>query len=141
MPYHSLCCESQIERELLMEAFPGAEMAVLELRFPSESYQKQRVHKEQAANEVQAMTRRQETSVSVPQRTLSLLKCQKLCTRSTVGHRVSPGRGILGPALRVFALRYTESLVTWLSRFVTWYQIQQGYLALSSVTRGPAITA
>ena len=111
-----------------MEAFPGAEMAVLELRFPSESYQKQRVDKEQAADEVQAMTRGQETSLSVPPGTLSLLKCRKLCTRSTVGYQVFPRPGILRPALRVLALRYTKSLVTWLSRFVTWYQIQQGYL-------------
>ena len=109
-----------------MEAFPGAEMAVFELRFPSEIYQKQRVDKVQAADEVQAMTRRQETSLSVPPGTLSLLKCEKLCTPSTAGHRVFPGPGIFGPALRVFALRYSESLVTWLSRFVTWYQIQQG---------------
>ena len=111
-----------------MEAFPGAEMAVFELRFPLESYQKQRVDKVQATYEVQAMTRRQETSLSVPPGTLSLLKCEKLCTPSTAGHRVFPGPGIFGPALQVFALRYSESLVTWLSRFVTWYQIQQGYL-------------
>ena len=58
-----------------MEAFPGAKMAVFKLCFPSESYQKQRVDKVQAANEVQAMTRRQETNLSVPPGTLSLLKC------------------------------------------------------------------
>ena len=116
-----------------MEALPGAEMAVLELCFPLESYQKQRVDKEQAADEVQAMTRRQETSLSVPPGTLSLLKCQKLCTQSTVGHRVFPGPSILGPALWVFALCYTESLVTWVSRFIMWYQIQQGYLIHSAM--------
>ena len=132
MPYYGLC-RGQIERKLLREAFPTAEMAVFDRRFLCERYQQQKIHKAQANKRgvSKESTKRRQTDEAramdkaAGDRSFGVdTVAAELPETALGGHRDFPGQGILGPALQVFALRYTKSLVTWLSRCVTRYQIQ-----------------